>query len=55
MIRWFREWRDARRERIIFEALWALAEMEHAQTEQDCSICEGDLQACICDDGTDCD
>ena len=55
MIRWFRQLMEARRERIIFEALWALAEMEHAKTEQDCSICEGDLQACICDEGADCD
>lgn len=55
MIRWIRALMAARRERIVFEALWALAEMEHAQTEQDCSICDGDLQACICDDGQDCD
>lgn len=55
MIRWFKEWVETRRERKVFEALWLLAEMEHSRTEQDCSICEGDLQACICVEGEDCD
>lgn len=54
MIQWFRDLLAARRERKVFEALWMLAEMEHAQTEAGCDWCDGDLSRCICD-GPDCD
>ena len=53
MMRWFREWMEARRERKVFEALWMLAEMENGGP--DCPLCDDSPQACICDDGIDCD
>lgn len=52
VIRWFREWMEARRERKVFEALYMLAEMEDGSP--DCDLCDDDPQACICGE-LDCD
>lgn len=51
MIQWFREWRQARLERKIYEALVMLSLMD---TDGPCDICEDDCEQCICGE-QDCD
>ena len=53
MIQWFRDWKQARREAKIFDALFLLAMMD--SEEQPCAICEDNPEKCICEDGPDCD
>lgn len=53
LITWLDDWQRAREERKVFEALWALAEMEDGG--KGCDLCDDDPQACICGDGPDCD
>lgn len=53
IITWIDDWKRAREERKVFEALLALAQMEDGSP--DCDLCDDDPQACICDDGPDCD
>jgi hypothetical protein len=55
-VKWFREFLEYRRQRKLFEALYAL-EMEQMDAELDycCDWCEDNPEACICDEFTDCD
>jgi predicted metal-binding protein len=56
MIEWFRAWKQARRERNIFEVLYDMAMLD---TTGPCAICEDCAHKCICgqldDCGPDCD
>ena len=55
-MKWFREFLEYRRQRKLFEALYAL-EMEQMDAELDycCDWCEDNPEACICDEFPDCD
>lgn len=46
MITWFRNWRQARREQKIFDALFLLALMDSEPTP--CAVCNDDCEECVC-------
>ena len=54
MSRW-KDWKQARYERKIYEALVVLSMMDLAEGNTACFVCDGNCELCICDEESDCD
>ena len=53
MSRW-KDWKQARYERKIYEALVVLSMMDMKENAA-CIVCDGNCELCICDEESECD
>ena len=54
-MRWWTNWKQARLERRIYEALVMLKLDDMVNGNAACFVCDGNCELCICDDSCDCD